>query len=343
VTVFERRLVHLTDLQYFQTIARCGNLTSAARLLGVRQPTLTVAMQRLEAEVGSTLLLRDRSGVTLTSTGKVFLQYVTEALGLLNEGQQHIQGLETDDVGRFTLGIPPALGAYFLPTFFPAFLRAAPRIELSLWTGATQAVQQALLARDIHFALVVNPTPHPELVLTQLFHDATDFFVALPPEPAARSEDTAVVEALCADWETACARLRAGPLVYVSYMSQAHTLRAHLQATQLLPGQQLPCGDLELARRLAVAGVGVGILPRRVAALDYPPRLGRLHPALPFTQDVVYLAYRADLHRTRAALRLKDALVEHGRHLGRDSESQHIQFTAPGTMGPPLGYVGPQR
>ena len=50
--------MHLTDLQYFQIIARCENLTSAARQLGVQQPTLTVALHRLEAEVGTTLFLR---------------------------------------------------------------------------------------------------------------------------------------------------------------------------------------------------------------------------------------------------------------------------------------------
>ena len=168
--------MHLTDLHYFQTIAHYGNITTAARMLGMRQPTLTVALHRLEAEIGTTLFLRDRSGVTLTSTGKAFLQYVTEALSLLDVGVQHVQGLETDDVGSFILGIPPALGSYFLPSFFPDFLRQAPRIDVSLWTGTGQAVHQAVLTRDVHFGLVVNPTPHPALVLTQLFYDATDFF-----------------------------------------------------------------------------------------------------------------------------------------------------------------------
>ncbi len=203
--------MHLTDLHYFRAIAHHGNITTAARQLGVRQPTLTVAMHRLEAEVGTTLLLRDRSGVTLTDTGKAFLQYVNEALSLLDVGVQHIQGLETEDVGSFILGLPSALGVYFLPSFFPDFLQQAPRIDISLWTGNAQAVHQAVLARDVHFGLVVNPTPHPELVLTQLFHDATDFFVISPSAPSDP-------DAQPSDWETARARLRSGPLVYVSYM-----------------------------------------------------------------------------------------------------------------------------
>jgi DNA-binding transcriptional LysR family regulator len=317
--------MHLTDLHYFQTIARCRNLTNAARLLRVRQPTLTVAMQRLEAEVGTTLLLRDRSGVTLTSTGKVFLHYVTEALALLDTGKQYVQGLETDDVGSFTLGVPAALGSYFLPAFFLAFCQEAPRIELSLWTGASQAVQQAVLTRDVHFGLVVNPTRHPELVLTRLFHDATDLFVTAAAQAETQGTEATAAPPRPTDWQMACARLLAGPLVYVSSMPQAHALRERLGAAQLLPTQQLHCGDLELAKSLAVSGVGVAILPRRVAASDPQKRLRRLHPSLPCTHDVVYLAYRADLHRTRAALRLKDALIAYGQRLGNDAESQYIQ------------------
>jgi DNA-binding transcriptional LysR family regulator len=318
-------IMHLTDLYYFQTIARCGNITSAARLLRMQQPTLTVAMQRLEAEVGTTLLLRDRSGVSLTSTGKAFLHYVSEALALLEAGKQYVQGLETDDVGHFTLGIPAALGSYFLPTFFPTFLLATPRIELSLWTGTSEAVQQAVLMRDVHFGLVVNPTRHPELVLTELFHDATDLFVTAEGQVVTPGIDPARAASRQTDWQIACARLRAGPLVYVSYMPQAHALRERLGAAQLLPAQQLSCGDLELARNLAVSGVGVTMLPRRVAASDPQGRLRRLHSALPCTYDVVYLAYRADLHRTQAAMRLKNALVEHGQRLGDDAESQRIR------------------
>jgi len=315
--------MNLTDLRYFQTIARCGNITGASRLLGVRQPSLTVAMQRLEAETGTTLLLRDRSGVTLTSTGQAFLHMATDILALLDVGMQSIQALESDDIGSFTLGFP-AVSSYFLSTFFTSFLQEAPRITLSLWTGGAPAVQQAVLAREVDFGILANPALHPELVLTQLFHDACDFFVLAPPQDT-QGKNPAPGPRPSWAWDTACTLLRQGPLVYVTHMPQAQTMTDRLGALGLLPAQQLPCDDLELAKSLAVAGVGVTILPRRVAASDPLGRLRRLHPALPWVHDVIYLAYRADGHRTRAALRLKDALIEHGRRLGADTESQLIQ------------------
>jgi hypothetical protein len=77
---------------------------------------------------------------------------------------------------------------------------------------------------------VVNPTPCPELVFTQLFHDATDFFVMAASQQATQPTDADATPPLTADWETACARQWAGPLVYVSYMLQAHELRECLGA-----------------------------------------------------------------------------------------------------------------
>lgn len=311
--------MNVATLHYFQATARCGNITSAAKLLGVQQPSLSVALRRLETELGTTLLQRERDGVSLTSTGKEFLHYVTEALTLLDLAKQRIHGLEHDEVGSFVLGCPNAMGAYFLPPFFTEFLPAAPQVALSLWAGPSQAVQQAVLNRDIHFGLIANPVPHPDLVLVKLFYDATDIFVARPPQHDERVAPQPIA------WEDACARLRAGPLVYVSYTSRAAELLMRLGEAQLLPARQLACGDVALAKSLAKAGIGVAILPRRIAADDREGTLQRLHPALPYLPDVIYLAYRADLHRTRAAMRLKDALIEHGRCLGSDTESQQIQ------------------
>ena len=311
--------MNVATLYYFQTTARCGNITSAAKALGVQQPSLSVALRRLEGELGTTLLQRERDGVTLTSTGKEFLHYVTEVLALIERAKQRIHGLEHDEVGSFVLGCPNALGAYFLPPFFAEFLPTAPHVTLSLWAGPSQAVQQAVLSRDVHFGLIANPAPHPDLVLVKLFYDATDIFVARQPQPG----DQATHQPMA--WEEACARLRAGPLVYVSYTTRAAELLTRLGDAQLLPVRQLACGDLALAKSLAKAGIGVAILPRRIATDDREGTLQRLHPALPYLPDTIYLVYRADLHRTRAAMCLKDALVEQGHRLGSDAESQCIQ------------------
>lgn len=293
----------LNHLRYFRTVAQYGSITAAARRLGISQPTLTVAVRRLEEQLKTTLLLRGRDGVTLTRTGQELLRHAEEILGLLDHMEQRIQGLETGEIGRFIIGCHESLGAYFLPAFMLDFMRAAPGIEVTLWNGTSAAVQEAVVGREVDFGIIVNPHPHPELVLVELFEDAMDLFVAAP-------EGVAPLER-----EAAVARLREGPLVFAGRVSQCRDLIERLAREQLLPERLLSCGDLELVKSMALAGVGVALLPRRVAAYGQPGRLRRLHASFPFFPDTIVLAYRADLHRTRAAMRLKDAIVAHGQAL----------------------------
>jgi len=300
--------MELAHLRYFQGIAEHGSLTAAARALKVSQPTLTVAVKNLEEQLGTTLLHRSRDGVKLTRTGKELLSHADQIFALVDQAHERIGDLETDEVGSFTIGCHESLGAYFLPAFMRGFIEAAPRIDVILWNATSDEVQEAIVARKVDFGLVVNPRPHPELVLVELFHDAVDVIVAA----STRTDGTL---------EAAHARLRAGPLIIAGRVGQCTQLVERLAALSLLPTRVLSCGDLELVKSLAMEGVGVGLLPRRVADYGQPGRLVRLHPDLPFIPDVICLVYRADFHRTRAAMRLKDALGAHGRKLGeRDAQ-----------------------
>ena len=133
----------LTHLRYFQAVARSGSLSKAARLLHVSQPTITVAIHHLEERLKTTLLLRDRQGVTLSTTGQEVLRCAEEVFALIERTEQRIVGLETEDAGRFTIGCHDSLGAYFLPGMMQGFIKEAPHIEITLWNGTSAAVREA--------------------------------------------------------------------------------------------------------------------------------------------------------------------------------------------------------
>ena len=85
----------LLSLRYFRAIAREGSITAAARVLGVSQPTLSVAIRNLEEELATRLVTRTRAGVELTATGVVLLgradailAQVDEAADILLDGSQ---------------------------------------------------------------------------------------------------------------------------------------------------------------------------------------------------------------------------------------------------------------
>lgn len=306
----------LTHLRYFQTIATCGSLTAAARVLKVSQPTLTVAMKNLEERLGTVLLIRERTGVRLTTTGEELLRHAQEVFVLLERAEQQIRGLESGDIGNFVVGCHESLGAYFLPNFLSAFLQDSPRIEVSLWNGSSALVQQAVVEHRVHFGIVVNPQPHPDLVIVELFHDAVDFFVASDLEPSPTSGRLVRGRGVRpGELEAAQHMLRRGPLIFAGRVHQCQHIIDLLAERELLPSRLLSCGDFELVKSLTLAGTGVGLMPRRVAAYNQEGRLRRLHETLPFFPDTIALLYRADIHRTRAALRLKDALVAYGKRL----------------------------
>jgi DNA-binding transcriptional LysR family regulator len=150
--------------------------------------------------------------------------------------------------------------------------------------------------------------PHPDLVQLKLFRDAVDLFVLA---------DSA---SQMGDLEAAKERLRRGPLVFAGRVLQSQQIIDQLARMDALPSRLLPCGDFELVKSLALAGLGVAVLPRRVARYCQDGQLRRLHPALPFIADEIHLLFRGDAHRTRAFMITKDAIVEHGRALDADYE-----------------------
>jgi molybdate transport repressor ModE-like protein len=291
----------LTQLRYLRAVARDGSITGAARTLKISQSTLSQSVRQLEEELGTALFLRARDGVRTTEAGALLVDRAEAVLALVDVAESEIRELGSEDRGRFVLGCHDSLGGYFLPEFLAGFLERWPRIELSLWNASSAEVRDAVVRREVHFGLVVNTVPHPDLVIVDCYHDEIQILGA-PPAPATREE--------------AEARLRAGALIWPARAPFEDVVR-RLAAENLLPERRIPCGDLGLARSLALGGLGSVVLPVRVAQDVAPGGLVQLHPDLPRFRDTIHLVWRGDLPRTRAAARVREQLVAHGRLLDR--------------------------
>lgn len=295
----------LRQLRYFQAVAAAGRITSAARELGITQPALSIALGKLESELGVVLFDRDHRGVHLTESGRTLLEVVTQAMTIIEEGRQQLSGLENEPVGRFVLGCPSALGCYLLPALLPGLLDSFPRLELVIRAATSRELEAAVVAREVHFGLCTHSPQASDLVMLDLFRD--EVCVIAPPLPGSRAPR---------GWGEATSLLRRSTLVYSSAMPQAAEILDELAARGLAPARRLDCGDVHMVAEAALAGLGVAILPRRVAAHRHGSRLAPLHPRLPTVTDTIRLLYRSDTHRTRAASLLTDALVTKARAFG---------------------------
>jgi molybdate transport repressor ModE-like protein len=290
----------VASLRYFRQIARVGSMTAAARDLGLTQPSLSSSMRRLEEDLGATLFLRHRGGVTLTEAGAELLRHSDDIMAALERASLAVHGLERELIGSFIIGCNESLGAYFLPRLLPDVLQGAPKLDLSLRNANSSVIQAEVLDRRIHFGLVVNPTPHPDLVMVPIFRDAIDFFV-----PTGSGVGTL---------DEAHERIRQSPLILAGRVPQCGVLATRLGEHRVAPQRVLDCGDFELVASLTIAGIGVGLLPRRIA-MHNRTSLERLHAALPNFVDDIMLVFRSDLPKTRSANFIRDTVVRCAREL----------------------------
>jgi len=284
-----------TPIRYFLAIAEHGSFTAAARALHMSQPALTASVHALEESLHTTLFVRTSRGVVLTSTGTELVVHARAMEQKASELRQAMSDLENEPRGRFTLGCHESLGAYFLPGFMPSFFSAHPQIALSLWNGNSRDVMAEIVARRVDVGIVVNPAPHPECVIVPLFDDHVELLVL-----SRLLDSKAALDAL--------------PLLYVPVLTQTQWILSRLPDAPTR--RHLTCSSMELVKSLVVDGAGVGILPRRVAEHGLAP--GTLSPVsanAPRFEDKVALVRRADMHETRAARLLLDALRARGKAL----------------------------
>ena len=115
--------MNLNQLHYFVTLAHIEHYTRAAEMLSITQPSLSHAISMLEQELETNLFEKRGRNVVLTKYGKVFLEYVEEALKILDSGVKKTRALTSDTGGGIDLAYIFTLGSVFVPQLVGGFLK----------------------------------------------------------------------------------------------------------------------------------------------------------------------------------------------------------------------------
>jgi LysR family transcriptional activator of glutamate synthase operon len=114
--------MNLNQLYYFKTVAKLQHFRQAANELNVSQPSLSLAISNLEKDLGTYLFERQGRNVTLTKYGKLYLEYVEEALSILEVGEKKLRQITSETEGHIDIAYIYPLAPYFIPKKVRSFL-----------------------------------------------------------------------------------------------------------------------------------------------------------------------------------------------------------------------------
>ncbi len=167
-------------LKVFRTVAEQLSFRKAAELLHLSQPAISQHIHALEEQAG--LRLFDRAGagnrVTLTSAGRVLLDYAQQAAHTMAEAEQALAGLKGVVSGELRLGASTTVAQYILPRMLGAFLKQYPLVRLSVISGNTEQVVQYLADAKIALGLIEGPALRRDMKTERLLEDRMILIVA---------------------------------------------------------------------------------------------------------------------------------------------------------------------
>lgn len=128
----------------FYTVAKCRNISGAARQLFISQPAISKAISRLEQNLDTTLFLRSSRGVRLTETGELLFRQVESAFQAISQGEEQLRKVQELGMGHLSIGVSTTLCKYVLLPHLSLFTRENPHIQISISCQSTYQTMEAL-------------------------------------------------------------------------------------------------------------------------------------------------------------------------------------------------------
>lgn len=294
----------LTELRYIVTLAQEQHFGRAADRCYVSQPTLSIAVKKLEDELGVALFERTKSRVQPTPLGD---QIVRQA-NLVLEQTAAIKDMA--DAGKDQLSSPLAVGAiftigpYLLPQFIPHLQTLASKMPLYVEDGYTHSLRKKLRNGELDVIIVALPFTEPDVVTQPLFDEP---FVVLMPHNHPLAEKSHIDPNDLTDQK-------------MLLLGEGHCFRDQVLTTcaNIQPGSEesnnirtaAEGSSLETLRHMVASGLGITILPLSAASSSlYSSHILVTRPFIdPAPSRTVALAWRASFPRHKAIDALRKSI-----------------------------------
>ncbi len=305
----------LTELKYIVAVAREKHFGKAADACFVSQPTLSVAVKKLEEELDVKLFERSANEVSVTALGEEIVRQAQSVLEQAANIKDIAKRGKDPLAGALKLGVIYTIAPYLLPDLVRQVITRTPQMPLMLQENFTVKLLEMLRTGEIDCAILAEPFPDAGLALAPLYDEP--FFAAVPSShPLARQSQVSAEElkneTMLLLGNGHCFRdhvLEVCP-EFARFASDAEGIRKSFEGS-----------SLETIKHMVAAGMGITLVPRlsvpaevlRASKARSPKMFVKYLPvhddkgAAPPTRRVV-LAWRRSFTRYEAIAALRNAI-----------------------------------
>jgi LysR family hydrogen peroxide-inducible transcriptional activator len=294
----------LTELRYIVALKQTGHFGRAAEQCFVSQPTLSVAIKKLEEELDVSLFERSRSQIRATPLGEQIIQQAQTVLEQSNVIQE-LASLGKDPLGStLSIGAIFTIGPYLFPHFVPQLQLSAPKMPLYIEENYTAVLREKLRLGKLDAIVIALPFNEPDVVTQSLYEEP--FVVLMTKDhPLARRQEVSAKllekERVLLLGEGHCFRdqvLDACP----NLRNKTHNHHDPLQSV-------VEGSSLETLKYMVASGLGITVLPQSAAKFHHDSNTLITRPLAHInSKRTVALAWRASYPRHQAIEVLSQAI-----------------------------------
>lgn len=295
----------LTELKYIVAVARHRHFGHAAEACFVAQPTLSVAIKKLEDELG--VILFERGGTEISTT-PIGAQIVAQAEHVLEQTAaiKEIAKQNNDPLaGVFRLGVIYTIGPYLLPTLVKGMIANAPKMPLVLQENFTTRLLELLRQGELDAAIVALPLPENGFMTLPVYDEP--FVVAVSNQHAWANRQSVDANEL----KTETMLLLGNGHCFRDQVLEVCPEMARFATSDDGIARTFEGSSLETIRHMVASGIGITVLPK--ASAPNPTSADGMLCHLPFTDPIpsrqVALVWRKSFTRSAAITAIQQAIL----------------------------------
>lgn len=185
--------MELTQLEFFLKVVEEGSFSKAAVRVYRTQPAVSIAVRRLEEEIGAQLFDRSQKTPTLTDAGELVYDYAQRILALRDQARNVVAELRSLQRGRVRIGSNESTSLYLLPHLILEYRERHPNVKVEIYRQVSERLPREVLDRNVDFALLAFEPVDSDLESFPILQDEL-VLIMNPDHPLAKRESVKIKE-----------------------------------------------------------------------------------------------------------------------------------------------------